>query len=76
MGGLLFLLGFYWPFFTMLDTGVTALIWLAFLLAYALGMAPMLSVEPAWFAELFPTDFRYKTGLEDMPSLSARAFTE
>ncbi|SFF66322.1 hypothetical protein [Streptomyces mirabilis] len=22
-------------------------------------MAPMLSVEPSWFAELFPTEFRY-----------------
>jgi metabolite-proton symporter len=57
--GLAFLLAFYWPFFELLNSGSTGLIWLAFMLAYAFGMAPMLSVEPAWFAELFPTDFRY-----------------
>ncbi|MEN0137660.1 MAG: MFS transporter [Rhodococcus sp. (in: high G+C Gram-positive bacteria)] len=45
--------------FLLLSTNTTGLIWLAFTLAYAFGMAPMLSVEPAWFAELFPTDFRY-----------------
>ncbi|MFC9557210.1 MFS transporter [Rhodococcus sp. NPDC056960] len=59
LGGLLFLTAFYWPFFLLLGTNTTGLIWLAFSLAYAFGMAPMLSVEPAWFAELFPTDFRY-----------------
>lgn len=57
--GLAFLVAFFWPFFLILDTQDTVLIWLAFTLAYGLGMAPMLSVEPSWFAEMFPTEFRF-----------------
>ncbi|MEU9454867.1 MFS transporter [Streptomyces sp. NPDC048277] len=58
-GGACFLLAFYIPLFLLIGSGRTALIWLAFALSYAFGMAPMLSVEPSWFAELFPTEFRY-----------------
>ena len=59
MIGAVFLLLFFWPFFLLLDTANAAGVWLAFGAAYGLGMSPMLSVEPAWFAELFPTRFRY-----------------
>lgn len=59
MIGAVFLILFFWPFFLLLDTTNAFWVWLAFGVAYGLGMSPMLSVEPAWFAELFPTRFRY-----------------
>ncbi|KAA9164022.1 MHS family MFS transporter [Amycolatopsis acidicola] len=58
-GGACFMLAFYVPFFLLVGSGQTGPIWLAFMAAYAFGMAPMLSVEPSWFAELFPTEFRF-----------------
>lgn len=59
MIGAVFLLLFFWPFFLLLDTTNAFWVWFAFGIAYGLGMSPMLAVEPAWFAELFPTRFRY-----------------
>lgn len=57
--GAIFLVLFFWPFFLLIDTNNALWVWIAFGAAYGLGMSPMLSVEPAWFAELFPTRFRY-----------------
>lgn len=57
--GAVFLILFFWPFFLLIDTQNALLVWVGFGAAYGLGMAPMLAVEPAWFAELFPTQFRY-----------------
>ncbi|RGE24332.1 MFS transporter [Leucobacter sp. wl10] len=57
--GAVFLILFFWPFFLLLDTNNALLVWVAFGVAYGLGMSPMLAVAPAWFAELFPTRFRY-----------------
>ncbi len=59
MIGATFLILFFWPFFLLLDTNNAFWVWTAFGIAYGLGMSPMLAVEPAWFAELFPTRFRY-----------------
>ena len=59
MIGATFLILFFWPFFLLLDTTNAFWVWFAFGIAYGLGMSPMLAVEPAWFAELFPTRFRY-----------------
>jgi metabolite-proton symporter len=50
------------PFFWLIDTGNTALIMLAFVLANTLCHAAMVGVMPAFFSELFSTEVRY-TGI-------------
>lgn len=50
------------PFFWLIDTGNTALIMLAFVLANALCHAAMVGVMPSLFSELFSTEVRY-TGI-------------
>ncbi|WP_394525507.1 MFS transporter [Paenarthrobacter nicotinovorans] len=57
--GVVFLLIFFVPFFTLIESQQPLLVWTAFILIFALGMAPMLAAQPAWFAEMFPTAFRY-----------------
>lgn len=47
------------PFFLLLDTRVTVLIWLALIVATAFGFAPMIAVQPAFYAELFGARVRY-----------------
>ncbi|GAA3583736.1 MFS transporter [Amycolatopsis ultiminotia] len=58
-GGMIFLLVTIWPFFLILDTRSTPLILLSYALLYAFGSAPLLGVEFAWIAELFPTNIRF-----------------
>lgn len=50
------------PFFWLIDSGNTALIMLAFVLANTLCHAAMVGVMPAFFSELFSTEVRY-TGM-------------
>jgi MFS transporter, MHS family, shikimate and dehydroshikimate transport protein len=50
---------FAFPYFLLIDTGQTALIWLALLVATALGWAPMIAVQGAFYAELFGARVRY-----------------
>ncbi|MFC5824085.1 MFS transporter [Nonomuraea insulae] len=58
-GGMIFLLIAIWPFFLVIDTRSTPLILLGYALLYAFGSAPLLGVEFAWIAELFPTNIRF-----------------
>ena len=57
--GAIFLIAFFWSFFELIGTRNTVWIWFAFTVSYAFGMAPMLAVEPSWFAEMFSTEFRF-----------------
>ena len=57
--GSVFLLLFSFPFFWLLNTGVTPLIWLAIVLAVNLGHDAMYGPQAAYFAELFGTRVRY-----------------
>lgn len=59
MFGALFSLLFAFPFFWLLNTGVTALIWLAIILSLVLGHAAMYGTQGAFFSELFGTRVRY-----------------
>ncbi|QBI56359.1 MFS transporter [Streptomonospora litoralis] len=55
----LFTAAFAYPFFLMLNTGEPLVIWLALLIATTLGVAPMIAVQPAFYAELFGAGVRY-----------------
>src|SRR5215213_3738532 len=57
--GSVFLLLFSFPFFWLLNTGVTPLIWLAIVLAVNLGHDSMYGPQAAYFSELFGTRVRY-----------------
>jgi len=50
---------FAFPFFWMLDSGSTPLIWLALVIAIAFGHASMYAPQAAMLAELFGTRVRY-----------------
>ncbi|MBX6324184.1 MAG: MHS family MFS transporter, partial [Rhodospirillaceae bacterium] len=50
------------PFFWLLDARTGLAVWIGFILAYNLGPTLMLSVQPAFFTQLFGTRVRY-TGL-------------
>lgn len=54
-----FTAAFAFPFWLLVDTGTPALIWLALILATSLGWAPMIAVQPAFYAELFGARVRY-----------------
>ena len=58
-GGAAFSMLFAVPFFWLLDTESTALIWLAISLLVGVGYAAMAGSQPAFFAELFETKVRY-----------------
>jgi MFS family permease len=47
------------PFFLLVDTRQPVLIWLALVVATGLGFAPMIAVQPAFYAELFGANVRY-----------------
>ncbi|MPZ84433.1 MAG: MFS transporter [Actinophytocola sp.] len=47
------------PFFLLLDTREPVLIWVALIIATTLGFAPMIAVQPAFYAELFGARVRY-----------------
>jgi MFS transporter, MHS family, shikimate and dehydroshikimate transport protein len=55
----LFTAAFAFPFFLLLETNQPVLIWLALVLATALGFAPMVAVQPIFYAELFGAGVRY-----------------
>jgi MFS transporter, MHS family, shikimate and dehydroshikimate transport protein len=50
---------FIWPFFLLLETGQPVLVVLALVIATALGWAPVIAVQPAFYAELFGARVRY-----------------
>jgi MHS family shikimate/dehydroshikimate transporter-like MFS transporter len=50
------------PFFMLVESGNVITVTLALTLGLALGLRPVLSVQPAFYAELFPVDIRY-TGI-------------
>jgi len=55
----LFTAAFAFPFWLLVHTGTPALIWLALILVTSLGWAPMIAVQPAFYAELFGARVRY-----------------
>jgi MFS transporter, MHS family, shikimate and dehydroshikimate transport protein len=59
MFGAVFSLIFAFPFFILLDTKTSVLIWLAVVLGIALGHDPMYGPQAAYFSELFGTRLRY-----------------
>ena len=65
-----FTAAFAFPYFLLLNTGVPVLIWLALLVATALGWAPMIAVQGAFYAELFGARVRY-TGFAASRELGA-----
>jgi MFS transporter, MHS family, shikimate and dehydroshikimate transport protein len=50
---------FIWPFFLLLQTEQPVLVVLALVVATALGWAPVIAVQPAFYAELFGARVRY-----------------
>jgi MHS family shikimate/dehydroshikimate transporter-like MFS transporter len=50
---------FIFPFFLLLQTGQPVLVVLALVVATALGWAPVIAVQPAFYAELFGARVRY-----------------
>ena len=59
LGGALFTLFFAFPFFWLLNTRSTSLIWLAIVLGVNLGHDAMYGPQAAFFSELFGTRVRY-----------------
>lgn len=59
LGGAVFSLLFAFPFFWLLNTEVTILIWLAIVLALVGGHAAMYGPQASFFSELFGTRVRY-----------------
>lgn len=58
------------PFFALVQTGEPALVWVALIVAATLGWAPMIAVQPAFYAELFGARVRY-TGFANSRELGA-----
>ncbi len=58
------------PFFALVQTGQPALVWIALIVAATLGWAPMIAVQPAFYAELFGARVRY-TGFATSRELGA-----
>lgn len=59
MGGAVFSLLFAFPFFWLINTRATILVWLAIVLALAVGHAAMYGPQAAFLPELFGTRVRY-----------------
>ena len=59
LGGAVFSLLFAFPFFWLINTEVTVLIWLAIVLALVGGHAAMYGPQASFFSELFGTRVRY-----------------
>jgi MHS family shikimate/dehydroshikimate transporter-like MFS transporter len=58
------------PFFALVQTGQPALVWIALIVAATVGWAPMIAVQPAFYAELFGARVRY-TGFATSRELGA-----
>ena len=54
-----FIIVFAFPFWFLMDTGEPVIIWLALLIMMTLGVAPMIAVQSAFYAELFGARVRY-----------------
>lgn len=70
LGGSVFMVLFAFPFFWMLNTEATVLIWLAIVLANSVGVYSMFAPQAAYFAELFDTRIRF-SGIALSRELSA-----
>jgi len=53
---------FAFPFFWLVDTGVPVLFYASIVFGYAIALAAMFAVQPAFFSESFDTNVRY-TGI-------------
>ena len=58
-GAALFSAAFAFPFFLMVNTGSTTLIWIALILAISIGNSGMFGPQAAYFAEMFGAKLRY-----------------
>jgi MHS family shikimate/dehydroshikimate transporter-like MFS transporter len=58
------------PFFALVNTGEPVLVWVALIVAATVGWAPMIAVQPAFYAELFGARVRY-TGFATSRELGA-----
>ena len=58
-GAALFSAAFAFPFFLMVNTGSTTLIWIALILAISIGVSGMFGPQAAYFAEMFGAKLRY-----------------
>ena len=58
------------PYFLLLDSGSPAVIWLATAIGLAIGLGPMIAVQPAFYAEMFGARVRY-TGFAASRELGA-----
>jgi MFS transporter, MHS family, shikimate and dehydroshikimate transport protein len=58
------------PFFALVQTGDPVLVWIALIVAATIGWAPMIAVQPAFYAELFGARVRY-TGFATSRELGA-----
>ena len=58
------------PFFALVQTGEPVLVWIALIVAATVGWAPMIAVQPAFYAELFGARVRY-TGFATSRELGA-----
>ncbi len=58
-GAALFSAAFAFPFFLMVNTGSTVLIWIALILAISIGVSGMFGPQAAYFAEMFGAKLRY-----------------
>jgi MHS family shikimate/dehydroshikimate transporter-like MFS transporter len=56
---MVFTAAFIFPFFLLLQTEQPVLVVLALVIATALGWAPVIAVQPAYYAELFGARVRY-----------------
>jgi MHS family shikimate/dehydroshikimate transporter-like MFS transporter len=54
-----FTAAFAFPFWLLMNTGEPVVIWIALVVAMTLGVAPMIAVQPAFYAELFGARVRY-----------------
>lgn len=58
-GAALFSAAFAFPFFMLVDTGSTVLIWISLILAISVGVSGMFGPQAAYFAEMFGAKLRY-----------------
>lgn len=70
MAGAMFCILFGFPFFLLLETQQTILIWFAMIIGYNLGPTMMFAVQPTMFTRMFGTKVRY-TGLSFAYQFSA-----
>jgi MFS transporter, MHS family, shikimate and dehydroshikimate transport protein len=59
IGGSIAMVVFAFPYFWLLETGSTVLVWVAFIIAIAGIRAVLYAPQPAYFSELFDTGVRY-----------------